>query len=253
MTIPDSQTQSSVLVAGDISKLSNDERVQYYMDVCHSMGLNPLTRPFEYLVLNGKTVLYARKDATEQLRKIHHISVSIVARELVEGCYIVTARASQPNGRVDEAIGAVSIEGLKGEARANALMKAETKAKRRVTLSIAGLGMFDESEGSSIPSAHVASVNEDAEELALADVQAKLQQARVSQAPPAPVAPAATVAPPSAPDALPLWPVTGKHGNKPMDQLDHSYLTWYCEKGSSVDAVKLALDELARRAAMVLL
>ena len=35
---------------------------------------------------------------------------------------------------------------LKGDALANALMKAETKAKRRVTLSIAGLGWLDETE-----------------------------------------------------------------------------------------------------------
>jgi hypothetical protein len=40
----------------------------------------------------------------------------------------------------------VNIEGLKGEALANALMKAETKAKRRATLSAVGLGMMDESE-----------------------------------------------------------------------------------------------------------
>jgi hypothetical protein len=38
---------------------------------------------------------------------------------------------------------------------ANALMKAETKAKRRVTLSICGLGMLDESEVESIPGAAV--------------------------------------------------------------------------------------------------
>ena len=43
-------------------------------------------------------------------------------------------------------IGAVSIKGLQGENLANALMKAETKAKRRVTLSLAGLGWLDETE-----------------------------------------------------------------------------------------------------------
>jgi hypothetical protein len=40
---------------------------------------------------------------------------------------------------------------LKGDALANALMKAETKAKRRVTLSIAGLGWLDETELETIP------------------------------------------------------------------------------------------------------
>ena len=42
--------------------------------------------------------------------------------------------------------GAVPIAGLKGEEFANALMKAETKAKRRATLSICGLGVLDETE-----------------------------------------------------------------------------------------------------------
>jgi hypothetical protein len=51
-----------------------------------------------------------------------------------------------PDGRIDEATGAVTISGLKGEALANAMMKAETKAKRRVTLSMSGLNMLDESE-----------------------------------------------------------------------------------------------------------
>jgi hypothetical protein len=59
---------------------------------------------------------------------------------------VVTARATMPDGRVDESIGALPIDKLQGEARANALMKCETKAKRRVTLSICGLGMLDESE-----------------------------------------------------------------------------------------------------------
>jgi hypothetical protein len=67
----------------------------------------------------------------------------------------VTARATMPDGRHDESIGAVPIEGLKGENRANALMKGETKAKRRVTLSICGLGILDESEVESIAGAQV--------------------------------------------------------------------------------------------------
>ena len=48
-------------------------------------------------------------------------------------------------------MGAVSTAGLKGEALANSMMKATTKSKRRVTLSICGLGMLDETEIDSIP------------------------------------------------------------------------------------------------------
>ena len=43
-------------------------------------------------------------------------------------------------------MGCVAVGHLKGERLANAMMKCEIKAKRRVTLSICGLGMFDEAE-----------------------------------------------------------------------------------------------------------
>ena len=150
------EIMESVIVRGDLAKLQPEERAKYYSTVCQSIGLNPLTKPFEYITLNGKLTLYARKDATDQLRSLRGVSVVIVSRERVEDVYVVTARATTSDGRSDESIGAVAIGNAKGEALANALMKAETKAKRRVTLSICGLGMLDETEVESIPAAHVA-------------------------------------------------------------------------------------------------
>jgi hypothetical protein len=135
-----------VLMTGDLKSLSAEERVIYHNRVCESIGLNPLTRPFDYLNLNNKLILYARKDATDQLRALRGINIIEVRREQVGDLLIVTATAQTKDGRRDESIGAVNTKGLAGEALANALMKAETKAKRRVTLSIAGLGLLDESE-----------------------------------------------------------------------------------------------------------
>lgn len=134
------------LIGGDLSKLNAEQRLNLYHAVCSSVGLNPLTQPFEYVVLNGKTKLYARKDCTDQLRKVYGVSVKIVAREKEDDIYTVTTRATLPNGREDESIGAISLKGLSGLDLANARMKAETKAKRRVTLSICGMGFLDESE-----------------------------------------------------------------------------------------------------------
>jgi hypothetical protein len=144
-----------VLVAGDLAQLSPAQRASYYGEVCRSLGLNPFTRPFEYLNINGKLTLYARKDATDQLRRLHGISVEIVGREQSEELYVVRARATTREGRVDEATGAVSIAGLKGEQLSNSIMRAETKAKRRVTLSIVGLGWIDESELDGLPRARI--------------------------------------------------------------------------------------------------
>jgi hypothetical protein len=147
------ETMGKVLLQGDLERLTPNERLNYYKAVCTSTGLNPLTRPFNYIKLNGKLTLYAKRECTEQLRTIHGVSISIKSREVTEGCYVVTSGATLPNGRTDESIGAVPIEGLKGEARANALMKAETKSKRRVTLAICGLSFLDETEVDSVPSA----------------------------------------------------------------------------------------------------
>lgn len=142
-----------VFVGGDLSKLTPAERLRYYSGLCESLGLNPATRPFEYLTLQGKMTLYARKDATEQLRKLHGVSITRIDKEIINDLYIVTTYARTADGRCDTDIGAVPITGLRGDNLANALMKAITKAKRRVTLSICGLGMLDETEVESIPDA----------------------------------------------------------------------------------------------------
>jgi hypothetical protein len=182
-----------VLVEGRLEHLSPKERLLYYKSLCETLGLNPLTRPFEYLVLDGKLTLYARRDATDQLRRLHKISITIVSRERLDDIYVVTARATTPDGRTDEAIGAVSLlkkemvwdaeqynskTGKKGtyvwsgkmiplvaDELANAIMRAETKAKRRVALSIVGLGILDESELDTVPQAQRVTIDDAAAEV----------------------------------------------------------------------------------------
>lgn len=150
-----------VMMVGDLSKLQPQERVQYYNAVCQSLGLNPLTRPFDYISLQGKLTLYARKDATEQLRKMHGVSIERLEHEQVGDLYVATAYARMADGRTDSDMGAVNITSLKGEALANAMMKAVTKAKRRATLSICGLGWLDETEIDSIPQARPVGIDSD--------------------------------------------------------------------------------------------
>lgn len=135
-----------IIVGGDLKALTAAQRITYLRYLCSVSGLSLAFQPFEYLTLQGKLIVYAKRIATDQLRKIHSISVQIIRREDQGGTYVVTARASLPNGRVDEEDGAVDLAGLKGDNRANAIMKAITKAKRRATLSICGLGIMDESE-----------------------------------------------------------------------------------------------------------
>lgn len=145
-----SEIMSQVLLMGDLSKLSHEEKTSYFMQTCQSLGLNPYTKPLDYIRLSGREVLYATKGCADQLRSNRRISLQVTDRKVSGDLMIVTVRATTPDGRFDEDMAAVSIKGLQGEALANAAMKAITKAKRRVTLSICGLGMLDESEVRSV-------------------------------------------------------------------------------------------------------
>lgn len=155
----------AVIAKGDLAKLTEMERVNYYRAVCESVGLNPLTRPFEYITLQGKVTLYARKDATDQLRTIKGISLHIDQIDIGEDLVVVTVSATDKTGRSDSDVGAVAINNLRGEAKANAIMKAITKAKRRVTLSCAGLGWLDETETEAIPDARPVRVDAETGEI----------------------------------------------------------------------------------------
>lgn len=145
------ELMESVVVGGDLAQLTPAQRLDYYRNVCESVGLNPFTKPFAYIRLNGKLTLYALKDAADQLRKINGISIRIVNQQQVGDLYTVTVEASTVDGRIDSDMGAVAIKGKSGDDLANAMMKAITKAKRRVTLSVAGLGWLDETELETIP------------------------------------------------------------------------------------------------------
>ncbi|HPI19750.1 MAG TPA: hypothetical protein PKY56_05205 [Candidatus Kapabacteria bacterium] len=148
---PDYNMLEKVLLQGDLSKMTPLERVHHYKTVTTSLGINEWTKPFEYIMLNNKLTLYATKNCTDQLRKLNNISIEIKQAEIKDGIFIVIAKATTPDGRSDEDIGAINIAGLKGDAYTNSIMKAYTKAKRRVTLSICGLSFVDESEIETIP------------------------------------------------------------------------------------------------------
>ncbi len=181
----DAATMETV-VGGNLATLSPAQRVSYYGQVCQSVGLNPFTKPFDFLLLNGKVVLYATKSATDQLRSLRGVSITIVSREVESGVLTVTARARMADGREDEDVGAVVIEKLSGDNLANAKMKAVTKAKRRVTLSICGLSMLDESEIETVKGARRVSVDASTGEIIdgaiVPDVDAATVQIQAAQA-----------------------------------------------------------------------
>lgn len=148
-----SEIIASLVINGDLSKLNPEQRVTYYRLFCERLGLDPLSQPFKILSLSGKQVLYCDRSGAQQLNKLHNVSHEIKSRETANDLYIVTCRASLPDGRYTDSIGAVNVAGFKGDALANAIMKGETKAKRRATMDLLGLGMLDETEVETIPNA----------------------------------------------------------------------------------------------------
>jgi hypothetical protein len=213
-------TIETVLATGDLSKLSPEDRTRYLLRVCESLQLNPLTRPLQYIVLSNKLTLYATRDATDQLRKLHGVSVRIVSRERMDDLYIVQAEATDKTGRSDTSLGVVSIRGLAGEALANALMKTETKAKRRVTLSICGLGMLDETEVQS-----VLAIEQQAPALGAGEsgVQADTVSQRPRLSAPQPSAPATG----ERPDFDAFWRTVREQGFQPADIQSAAVSTWH--------------------------
>ncbi len=135
----------AAVIGGDLARLTEAQRVAYYKAVCESLGLNPLTRPFDYITLNGRLTLYARKDCTDQLRRLHNVSIDDVGLEDTPTHFIVKVKGRDKAGRADVEIGVVAKSEMAGNL-GNAQMKAVTKAKRRLTLSLCGLGMLDETE-----------------------------------------------------------------------------------------------------------
>ena len=136
-----SQAWEKAMIENDLSALNSEERLSFVKHICETVGLNPSTKPFIYTEFQGQLKLYPAKGAAEQLRSIHKIS-----------CEIVKAERDEPNGvfwthvkgttkdRFDEDYGWAAIANLKGDVLGNAVGKAITKGKRRVTLSMVGLG-----------------------------------------------------------------------------------------------------------------
>lgn len=155
------------VIGGDLSPLNETDRVTHYNRVCTETGLNPATRPLAYIVLDGRLQLYCLKAGAEQLRQLHKISIERIERAEEDQNHVVTAYARTGDGRSDVDVGAVSLvepkerrdprtgrmeanplagQPLSAADAANARKTAVTQAKRRVTLSLAGIGMLDESQ-----------------------------------------------------------------------------------------------------------
>lgn len=179
---------SKLVLNNDLAPLTPPERVEYYKLVCTRLGLDPYRKPFDLVALSGKLQLYANKECTAQLTALRRINVTIVERAELDGLFMVTARATTADGATAEDIGVTNIAGLTNDAKANAMMKAATKAKRRAILGACGLGMIDESERETVLAQHdveplevVPDVVDDDAQQALADWRVVLDEVQTAE------------------------------------------------------------------------
>lgn len=131
---------------GDPGGMTDAERADYVRDICRMLRLNPLTRPAQFVKLSGKWVLYLTRTATDQLAARYNLN----RETIVPPCIVDIAgvkvgmcvvKVTLPNGRSETATATLPITDPAG-----LYMRLETKAKRRATLSILGLGVLSEDE-----------------------------------------------------------------------------------------------------------
>lgn len=144
---------NNIILGGDLSKLTPDQKAAFYVYRCRMLGLDPASKPFDLLKLNGKEVLYANKSCATNLRALNKISTQVLEEREWNGLIVFRVKAWYPDGRSHEDEGFASLAGLGGDALGNARLKAMTKATRRAILNLCGLGELDETEVDSIPGA----------------------------------------------------------------------------------------------------
>ena len=136
----------------DLDQLSEAEQLEYVELACEHLGVpSDLGLVSLGFMDSGdgkrKKVLYVHKGATDIVRDHRGINVESMIPLAANKEYVgFTATGKDSKGRQEVAVGAVSISGLTGVAVANAVMTAQTKASRRLTLIYAGGGFFAATE-----------------------------------------------------------------------------------------------------------
>ncbi len=153
--MPDFELSKNVLHAlknDELIKLTQDERLEYYVHECARMGLDPASRPLAWAKFRGdKLVLYADRRCGDMLAAKHGVTMKIMEGPCgktfgeTEVMYCLV-RALMPDGRYVEDVGSLPMTDV-----ANAVMKVVSKASRRATLRLCGWGGLDESELETIP------------------------------------------------------------------------------------------------------
>ena len=138
-----------VLGTGDLYQLTNEQRVAHYLNLCESLSLNALSRPFQWIEFQESEkspavlTLYFKPAGAAQMLRNHHVSIHYTRKEVVGELFVCEVEGQTPDGRKGTASKYVPLTGkygrLTGRYLANAFMSAETGALRRLALAMFGL------------------------------------------------------------------------------------------------------------------
>jgi hypothetical protein len=134
----------------DLESLTEEQRQKYYLDACQHYSLPPELSALAFIWMetgDGKRnlTLYAKKAATDIIRANKQISTTKLTKDEGRGYVAWIVEGKDATGRTEMAVGSASTEGLKGTQLATAVMLAQTRGTRRMTLQFVG-GLLDESE-----------------------------------------------------------------------------------------------------------
>lgn len=136
------------LMRGDLRGLDKDQIASVVATMTERMGVSPALAPIDIIpTREGKLVLYINARGAAELRKRHGISIdSLEPIKTDPDVVVLRCVVSDPDGKRDSAIGACEYDPARPGTIARAWMVAETRAKRRATMSAVGIFLEAESD-----------------------------------------------------------------------------------------------------------
>ena len=135
----------------NLNTATNEQLDEYRLKTASILKIDPFM--LDYIWMSDpetglkNRVLYAKRGAAEVLRQNMSISVeSLVPSVAQDGLLSFMVTGKDKTGRQEIAVGSAYLDGLKGDKKAHAVMTAQTRAVRRLTLQFVGGGILDETE-----------------------------------------------------------------------------------------------------------
>ena len=138
-------------ILGDLSKLTAEAQNEYVLAICEFLDVPPELGLIGLSWMDSgdgarNLTPYVRRGATDIIRNRRGIDIDSLVESNGSEYVGWIVRGHDNTGRHEMAVGAVSTDGIKGRAIADAVKTSQTQALRRMTLQFAGGGFLDESE-----------------------------------------------------------------------------------------------------------